>query len=184
MKTKTYVLLIVLFSFSLIIAQDKEKKDDEKPSTKIINSTQSTGDKINFKDNDGNTLITITDEGTTGSITIPLSGSAPSPTTNKLYNLGNKLFFNGSAVSSGGGAGSLNELSDAINNGYDLFLGNGAGVNNNGNNYNTAVGNDALHSNTTGNQYCKWIVGTLFQHNREWKYSKWIPGTLPQHNRY
>ena len=150
MKTKTYVLLIVLFSFSLIIAQDKEKKDDEKPSTKIINSTQSTGDKINFKDDNGNTLISITDEGTTGSITIPLSGSAPSSTTNKLYNVGSTLFFNGGAVGSGGGVTSLGGLSDAINNGYDLYLGNGAGVNNNGNNFNTAVGNDALHLNTIG----------------------------------
>ena len=154
MKTKTYILLFVLFSFTLVTAQDKKnnnKKIDETKSIKTINSTQATGDQINFKDATNHTLIRITDEGTVGSITIPPGSSAPSVTTNKLYNVGSTLFFNGSSLGSGG-ASSINDLSDAIFDGSSLFLGSDAGVNDDGtDNQNTAVGLSALHSNTTGN---------------------------------
>ena len=155
MKTKTCVLFFVLFCFSFALAQGvktKEKKADETIlSTKTLNTTASANDSVVFRDNDGNALIKITDEGTTGSITIPLSGSAPSSTTNKLYNVGSTLFFNGSAVGSGGGVTSLGGLSDVIFDGSSLFLGSGAGISDDGtDNRNTAVGFSTLHSNTTG----------------------------------
>ena len=46
-------------------------------------------------------------------------------------------------------ASDINELTDAAYNGSDLFLGNGAGINNSGSNSNLAVGRNALTGNTT-----------------------------------
>ena len=54
-----------------------------------------------IKDADTNSLIEINDEGTTGSITLPFGGT-PDPLTNKLYNEGGALKWNGSALSTGG----------------------------------------------------------------------------------
>ncbi|MFK5877893.1 MAG: hypothetical protein QM478_00200 [Flavobacteriaceae bacterium] len=49
------------------------------------------------------------------------------------------------------GATELNSLTDAITGGYSTFIGNGAGVNDDGgNHYNTGIGNNILHNNTTG----------------------------------
>ena len=124
MKTKMYVLVLLLLGISAVLAQEiknKNKDVDESVRIKELNGVGSTGDEINFKDDEANTLITITDEGTVGSITVP-PGSAPSTTTNKLYNIGSTLFFNGSALGSGG-ATSLNDLSDANYDGSSLFLG-------------------------------------------------------------
>ena len=45
----------------------------------------------------------------------------------------------------------INDLSDAIYNGSDLFLGNGAGNSNSGNNSGVALGKNALTANTTSN---------------------------------
>ncbi len=153
MKTKTYILLFILFSFTLVTAQDKknnDKKMDETKSIKTINSTQATGDQINFKDATNHTLIRITDEGTVGSLSIPPGGSAPTVTANKLYNVGGTLFFGNTSLGSGG-ASSINDLSDAIFDGSSLFLGSGAGISDDGSNQNTAVGLNSLYSNTTGN---------------------------------
>ncbi|MBN1782240.1 hypothetical protein JW948_13995 [bacterium] len=57
--------------------------------------------KMSVKDNNSNILMEVNDEGTVGSITLP-SGSAPSTTTNKLYNDGGALSWNGSALGTGG----------------------------------------------------------------------------------
>ena len=151
MKTATCVLFFVLFCFSVSMAQEvksNDKKTETTLSIKKLNTAESTGDSIVFKDDSDNHLLTITDEGTTGSITIP-PGSAPGTTTNKLYNVGSTLFFDGNPILGSGGATSLNDLSDAIFDGSSLFLGSGAGTNNTGSN-NTTVGINALHSNTSG----------------------------------
>ncbi len=168
-KTLLYIFFLVVLNTAAILAQSNnsekivEPKADQpqvenersvKKEAAIENGTgnvktpQATGDEINFKDEDSNSLITITDEGTTGSVTIP-AGSTPSATTNKLYNVGSTLFFNGSALGSGG-ASSINDLSDAKTDATSLFLGSGAGANDDGSNNNTAVGISALHSNTSG----------------------------------
>ena len=55
-------------------------------------------------------------------------------------------------VANNGYATALNGLWDAKTDGNSVFIGFGAGLNNDGtNNYNTAIGNYALYSNTTGN---------------------------------
>ena len=156
MKTKTRILFFVLLGFSVTMAQEvinKNKKVDTETTlrTKTFSATETAEDSIVFKDGSDNHLITITDEGTVGSIRIPSGISAPSTTTNKLYNVGNTLFFNGNPLLGSGGATSLNDLSDARYIGYSLFLGYDSGVNDDGsNNYNTAVGESALYTNTAG----------------------------------
>ena len=77
-----HIYFLVVLSTAVLFAQNdgskktiNEKKIKQEAvkenSTGKIKTPQATGDKINFKDEDGNSLITITDEGTTGSITIP-----------------------------------------------------------------------------------------------------------------
>ncbi len=48
------------------------------------------------------------------------------------------------------GATSINDLSDAINDGTYMFLGTDAGTNNSAGNYNTGIGYEAMHMNQTG----------------------------------
>lgn len=60
---------------------------------------------VNIKDSDNHTLIQINDEGDNGgSITLP-DATSVSPTTNKLYNIGSSLYWNGSALGLAGSAG-------------------------------------------------------------------------------
>ena len=54
------------------------------------------------KDSDANVLIQVNDEGTTGAITLP-AGSTPVTVTNKLYNVGGTLYWNGIALGTAGG---------------------------------------------------------------------------------
>jgi hypothetical protein len=60
--------------------------------------------KMTVKDSDSNVLMEVNDEGAVGSITVP-SGSAPSTVTDKLYNVGGKLFWSGNALGFAGSAG-------------------------------------------------------------------------------
>jgi len=161
-----FTFFVLLFS-SYIFAQEKHKKDfiNDRPrhnktnkaqSAAMPNSPQATGDTVSVKDNAGNVLMTVTDEGNAGSIKLNDAGVV-SPNTNKLYNNGGSLYWNGSQLSTGGsGATQINDLTDAKYDGLSLFLGEGAGANDDAGasdgvkNYNTAVGKNALHSNTTG----------------------------------
>jgi len=75
---------------------------------------------------------------------------------------GQVLQTNGSGILSwtnaGGGANEINDLSDGITGGNSVFLGAGAGVNDDGtDNKNIAVGIDALNANTSG--YCNTANG-------------------------
>jgi len=144
------IFLIFLCSFSVINGQEEKNSDIKSKNIKTPLTPQATGDKIEFKNESGNAIITITDEGDdAGSIIIPQS--LPSITTNKLYNEAGTLKFNGISLGAGG-ADSLNQLSDAKYDGSSLFIGEGAGANDDdSDNRNTALGKDALNSNTTGN---------------------------------
>ena len=61
--------------------------------------------KMTVKDNDNHVLMEVNDEGTVGSMTLEDSTVAPTVTTNKLYNVGGALFWNGSALGMSGSAG-------------------------------------------------------------------------------
>ena len=145
------ITLLFLVSVSLTIAQDKiENKANLIQKVDKTDGTTAINDKVEFKNSSGNSIITITDEGSNaGSILIP--ESSPSSTTNKLYNESGTLKFNGSVLGTAGGADSINQLADAKYDGSSLYLGEEAGVNDNGNsNFNVGVGYNSLYSNTKG----------------------------------
>ncbi len=50
----------------------------------------------------------------------------------------------------GGGAKKLDDLSDVINNNVSIFIGDGAGIIDEGNNFNVSLGARTLHNNSTG----------------------------------
>ncbi len=61
-------------------------------------------DKMEVKDADSNVLMKVEDEGTAGSLTLMGLGAAPSSFTNKLYNIGGSLYWNGAQLLTSGGA--------------------------------------------------------------------------------
>ncbi len=156
MNNKITKFISILFLFtSILTAQEKEVKQDtlssKSNSIKSIDGVTASGNKIDFKNETGNAIITITDEGSNvGSILLP-SGSAPGTTTNKLYNESGTLKFNGAAIGSGSGSIGINDLTDAKWVGGSLFIGELAGANDDAqDNGNTAVGYNAMNSNTSG----------------------------------
>ena len=61
-----------------------------------------------------------------------------------------------------GGAQEINDLSDAKSEAYSLFLGNHAGENDDGNNYNTATGVSSLRANTSGKRNAAFGAYSLY----------------------
>jgi hypothetical protein len=74
------------------------------PVVSLLFILQANAQKMTVKDNDGNILMEVNDEGTTGSISLP-AGETPSATSNKLYNVSGSLFWNGTALGMSGSAG-------------------------------------------------------------------------------
>lgn len=75
---------------------------------------------IDFTDSENNTLLSIIDEGTSGSLLLNDLNSAPSSVLNKLYNIGGTLFFNGNKLgsnwnTSGSGLYNLNNIGIGVN---------------------------------------------------------------------
>ncbi|MFZ1289046.1 MAG: tail fiber domain-containing protein [Melioribacteraceae bacterium] len=138
------------------VAKDEIKKSSlqnvEKP-----NSTEATGDFYNFKDSGGYSILKITDEGTTGSITLP-TNSTPTIKTDKLYNQSGILKFNNYILGP-----ELDDLSDAKFDGVSLFIGYDAGYQDDGGNDNTSVGLVSLFTNTFGERNSAIGAYTLFQ---------------------
>ena len=153
---RSIIFIFILLS-TIIVAQSeksiKHKTDDKEKinSNNSSNSKEAIGETISFKNETGNSILTITDEGNNAaSLTIPSVGIPFSMTStqNKLYNVGGILNFNGIALGSIG-ATSIDDLSDAKFDGNNLFLGLDAGNNNTAVN-NTDVGFEALLNNTSG----------------------------------
>jgi len=65
-------------------------------------------DKMEVKDANSNLLMQVNDEGAAGSITLPGLSLAPPLFTNKIYNIGGVLYFNGSPLNGGSSLWSLN----------------------------------------------------------------------------
>jgi hypothetical protein len=88
--------------------------------TAVLFTSTSFGQSVDFKDSTNDTLITINDEGPgKSSITIQNSGSAPGILTDKLYNVGHSLFWNGSLLGTGGSSvWSLNGSNAYYNSGH------------------------------------------------------------------
>ncbi len=100
MKHCTLLVAALILTFTNIYAQKQVETDSKKKST--TNGTEKAdapaalNDKIEFK-NGTNAIITINDEGSAGSISIP-SGSAPSDPSGKLYNYNGSLYWSSSAL--------------------------------------------------------------------------------------
>ena len=58
-------------------------------------------ENVEIKNSADNPLITINDEGTAGSITLPSGGALGTP-SNKLYNNSSDLYWSGNALVTGG----------------------------------------------------------------------------------
>jgi len=105
MKYLIYLsILILINSFSIVFAQEITGKKENviKTEHNKTDAEEDLLDKIIIKDNDSHSLIEINDEGDNGgSITLPDATSVTS-TTNKLYNIGGTLNWNGSALSTSG----------------------------------------------------------------------------------
>ncbi len=70
MKKIVSMLIITLFFCSnYLIGQEKENKEIKRSKTvKLPDETSATGDVIEFKDDEDNTLLKVTDEGSFGSV--------------------------------------------------------------------------------------------------------------------
>ena len=152
-RNALFLSTIFICSISFIHAQqtkqNKTASINEKNNVpnKPVN-TQSINDKVSFKDG-STTLFEINSEGTAGSLILPSVGSALSG--NKLYNNGGNLFWGDTKLNGLGGVSILNDLSDAKYIGHSLFLGSGAGDNDDGtDNGNTGVGYITLQHNISG----------------------------------
>ena len=145
-------ICIILFLLRPLYAQNKNLTREDSLKFGVISSVSSSDanqDKIEFKNETGNSIITFTDEGNNGG-SITLKQISPFKTLNKLYNEGGILKFNGTPVG-GLGATELNELSDVIFDGSSLFLGIGSGASNGVNTgLNTALGLNSINKNSNG----------------------------------
>jgi hypothetical protein len=111
MKTKvdhsiTFVIIlfvIILFSAIQIAAQETEKPNIESSANiKLPDSPQTVGDVIEFKNQSGTPILTITEQANeAGSILLPSVGSTLSG--NKLYNNNGSLYWGNSALGTSSG---------------------------------------------------------------------------------
>ena len=97
MKTILLILILGIVTLSIYPQESTIINSDNNQNTNIenISANQSTGNKILFKDEDGNNLFGVQDEGTIGSIWLSDSIGPPSNTVNKIYNVDGSLHFNG-----------------------------------------------------------------------------------------
>ena len=81
---------------------------------------------VDVKDGDSNSLITINDEGNAGSITIPDATTVGTP-TNKLYNEGSTLYWDGNTLNTGTGdnLGNHTATQDIDMSGFEVNLNGG-----------------------------------------------------------
>ncbi len=110
-----FMFLSFLFSISIFAQELKDKKDKNQTISSInyIDEAAATDDKMTVKDEDGNVLMEVTDEGEAGSIYLkPLSLITSS--TNKIYNIGSALYWNGTALGTAGSAGGWTDDGEVV----------------------------------------------------------------------
>ncbi len=149
-KLSLLLITLIIFCFSSNIAQQDGSKQIDDKSQKVNNSneTQAVNDKVTFKDG-STTLLEINSEGSAGSIILPSVGSPLSG--NKLYNNGGNLFWGNNPLGlAGGGVSAIDDLSDAKTNETSIYLGSNAGFGLTSGINNTAVGINALKTNSSG----------------------------------
>ena len=110
-----FIILLLLLSSSIYAQELNSKKNKEDVITKPgkIESVTATGDKMTVKDESGSVLMEVTDEGTAGSITLPALSSIGTY-GNKLYNMSDSLYWNGTALGTAGSAGGWTDDGSAV----------------------------------------------------------------------
>ena len=155
----TFAFLLFTFAFSFAQENNTVKTDTLKTAnTNQPNSPQAEQGDVKITDGT-NTLIRITDEGTFGAIEI--KNGVPSSTTDKLYNVGGTLKFDGSPIGSGG-ATELDDLTDGRTHSNSIYLGNDAAQAGFGSS-NTAIGTETMYLNDQGNNNTGIGYQTLHQ---------------------
>ena len=86
----------------------------------LLTAAAQAQDKMEVKDADSNVLMKVEDEGSAGSLTIMGLGAAPTSFTNKLYNIGGALYWNGNLLSAGASPWATNGANIYFNSGLTL----------------------------------------------------------------
>ncbi len=99
-KVKQLTSILLAITFSVNYGQNEKTESLNSLKYNSINSSSATNDKIEFRNEAGSSIITITDEGNDGG-SISLNKITTSINTNaKLYNIDGNLYFNGLVVGS------------------------------------------------------------------------------------
>lgn len=103
-KCIAIILMVISVSCLSIYAQDAQDNIGNVNNKNETDENTATNDKMKVKDEDGNILMEVTDEGNGGSIYLKPNPLISSP-ADKLYNIGSTLYWNGSAIGTAGSAG-------------------------------------------------------------------------------
>jgi len=103
-KCIAIILMVISVSCLSIYAQDAQDNIGKVNNKNETDENTATNDKMKVKDEDGNILLEVTDEGDGGSIYLKPIPTIPS-SADKLYNIGSTLYWNGSAMGTAGSAG-------------------------------------------------------------------------------
>lgn len=143
--TKLFLIFILLsFVFTTLFAQVEENpKVDDKTEINGTKSIEAVGDKIEFKNETTNSILTITDEGSNaGSILLSPGSALTDPNDDdKLYNVGGTLHWNGSAVGTAGSAGGWTDNGGII---YNTTLTDRVGIGTNNPQSKLSVGGEGI----------------------------------------
>ncbi len=138
MEKKTYILLfsMIIMCYSSL-SQVAFNADGSQPDNSAMLDVKSTTKGI---------LIPRMTDAQRTSISSPTIGLTVYNTDDNHY-----YYFNGTSWKRlYDGNISINDLTDAASDGKSVFLGNNAGINDDGLNYNTGTGSNALYTNTSG----------------------------------
>ncbi len=158
---QAFAISLLTFSFSLAqVEETTNAKVEEKTKVEKPNSTQAITDKIEFKNETTNPILTITDEGSNAaSILIPQGPILTDPNDNdKLYNVGGTLHWNGNAVGTSGSAGGWTDDGTNI---YNTTLTDKVGIGTNSPNgklgikHNSSISDPHIFLHEDGNDYAR-----------------------------
>ncbi len=104
-RLSSYVLLITFLIMHTTSFVNAQENIITKLNSMPPNAPQATAPNTKIIDTDGNILMQVTDEGSAGSIYLNSLPTPPSTNQYKIYNVGTKLYWNGSPLGTSGNAG-------------------------------------------------------------------------------
>ncbi len=125
MKYQLFFITLLLFlTVQVSFAQELKNNIGEEPQNKIDGIT-GTNDKMTVKDEDGNVLMEVTDEGEGGSVYLKPIPALNSNYSSRLYNIGTQLYWNGFELGTTESAGGWTDDGTFI---YNSSLGDKVGI--------------------------------------------------------